>query len=139
MGTKKYIKLTFQKPNHEFGSKTTYELEACYLEVDESVSYNEQYSKLYEMAYRDGADPRKLSKVSIISEQEYVVDVFESIKDDVTDMCSRWGKKGRNGQTLYGDVMDWMRDMYDSIYRSSYCDMFARLIIGEYVIKNRLL
>lgn len=43
-------------------------------------------------------------------ELEYVNKTFESIKDLIPTLCQNWGKNGRYGQNLYGDVLDWVRD-----------------------------
>lgn len=42
-----------------------------------------------------------------------------------------------NGQTLYGDVIDWLRDYYPN--ERSIWDETARLLIGDYVIVNSVL
>lgn len=69
-----------------------------------------------------------------------VFKAFEEIKSQIPLMCSRWGKKGRYGQFLYGDVVDWIRDVHLDIYQNKEaCNLFARLIIGEYVITSTIL
>lgn len=66
--------------------------------------------------------------------------VFEEIKKDIPNMCKNWGKNGKDGQLLYGDVLDWIRDTHSDIYcNERACALLARLIIGQYVIVGRLL
>ena len=67
-----------------------------------------------------------------------VYDTFQEIKKDIPILCCKWGKSN-GSQFLYGDVLDWIRDMHNDIYHSPYCETFARLIIGEYVISKKLL
>jgi len=143
MNTKKFIKLRYQVPhtNYLLGNtcKTTYEVKTCYVEINESLSDRENLDKAFELAFDLGADPNKLCKWSTISESEYVNEVFEDLKKDIPALCRNWGKKNGSCQFLYGDVLDWIRDAHNDIYRSSSCDIFARLIIGEYVITKTLL
>ena len=143
MNTKKFIKLYYQVPNkkHKFGNtcNTTYEVKTCYTEVNESLSDKENLDKAFEMAFDLGADPNKLCKWTVISETEYIKEVFDSIRKDIPTLCRNWGKKNGSCQFLYGDVLDWIRDMHNEIYRSSSCTMFARMIIGEYVITETIL
>jgi hypothetical protein len=53
-------------------------------------------------------------------------------------MCRKWQMK-KGHQSLYGDVLDWLRDEHNDIYHLKSSELLARLIIGEYVVKNRLL
>lgn len=57
---------------------------------------------------------------------------YKTKKGDVVITSSSW-----EGQTLYGDITDWMRDYYSDC--REVWDEAARLLIGDYVIKNSLL
>ena len=142
MEKKKFIKLLYQVPHTEYGiynsSKTTYEVKTCYQVVNANDANGESLDKAFELAASLGADPNKKVKWTIITEEQYVQEVFDSIKGDIPTLCRKWGKKN-GSQFLYGDVLDWIRDEYNEIYRSSSCDNFARLIIGEYVIETTAL
>lgn len=109
------------------------------MEFDETKTDLDNLDKAFEIAASKGADINKRAKWSVISDEQYAFELFDTLKEHIPIMCKRWGKNGRYGQNLYGDVLDWMRDVYNELYRSSACDMFARLIIGEYVIKTSAL
>ena len=142
MKAKKFIRLSYQVPHTEYHlgnhCKVTYEAKTCYVEVNESLSYSENLDKAFEKAYDLGADPNKLCRWATISEAEYVKEILERKQKDIPSLCKNWGKRNGSFQYLYGDVLDWIRDKHNDIYSSSSCDMFARLIIGQYVITNRL-
>lgn len=137
---KKFIKLLYQVPRTDFflgnTSRTIYEIKTCYQEVNESISDRENIDNAFSKACELGADPNKNIKWSTITETEYVKEIFEIIKNDIPILCKKWGKKQPNGQYLYGDVLDYIRDNFNEIYRSKSCDILARLIIGEFVIKT---
>ena len=142
MEKKKFIKLSFQVPHTKYGiynsSETTYDVKTCYQVIDANDANGESLDKAFKLAASLGADLNKNVKWTIITEEQYIQEVFESIKKDIPTLCRKWGKKN-GSQFLYGDVLDWIRDQYNEIYRSSSCDNFARLIIGEFVIKTTAL
>ena len=58
-----------------------------------------------------------------------VLTIFEEIKKDIPSMCERWGKNGRNGQFLYGDVLDYIRDNHSEIWTNAKdCELLARYL-----------
>lgn len=65
--------------------------------------------------------------------------IFNEIKD-----LDIWHNKGLNNpreserQYLYGDVSDWIRDYYSYLSLEER-EILAKLIIGNFVIQNRLL
>ena len=139
---KKYIKLFYQVPHTQYflgnTSKTTYEVRTCYQKVNEYLSDNDNLDKAFELACDLGCDPNKKIKWTVVTEKEYMEETFEAVKKEIPTLCRRWGKKN-GSQFLYGDVLDWIRDQYLDIYHSPFCDTFARLIIGEFVIKTTAL
>ncbi len=62
---------------------------------------------------------------------------------EIAPALKRMGKNNsRKGeiQTLYGDVLDWIKDCHSEFVNKDYDDDFlAHYIIGSYVIKNKLL
>lgn len=57
---------------------------------------------------------------------------YQTKKGDIVITTSTW-----EGQKLYGDIIDWMRDYYSDA--RSVWDEAARLLIGDYVIKHSIL
>ena len=58
------------------------------------------------------------------------------------DLCSRKGKNNprvAERQFLYGDIMDYLRDYYNTELTLEERDIAAKLIIGDYVVQNTLL
>ena len=140
MEKKKFIKLSFKVPHTKHGicnsSETTYDVKTCYQVIDANDANGESLSKAIKLSESLGAEPNRCVKWTIITEEQYILEVFDSIKKDIPKLCRNWGN---GSQYLYGDVLDWIRDAYNEIYRSSSCDNFARLIIGEFVIKTNAL
>ena len=146
MEKKKFIKLSFKVPHTKHGicnsSEATYDVKACYQVLDANDTNGESFDKAIKLAESLGAAPNLTERRNryvgwdIITEEQYILEVFDSIKKDIPKLCRNWGN---GSQYLYGDVLDWIRDAYNEIYRSSSCDNFARLIIGEFVIKTNAL
>ena len=68
-----------------------------------------------------------------------VIEVFNEVSK--IDLCSGKGKNNPRvceRQFLYGDVLDYLRDYYNELNLEE-IDMTAKLIIGDYVVKNTLL
>lgn len=62
--------------------------------------------------------------------------VQEELKQRFLEVCDkvpyeRMGKNGKDGQTLYGDVMDWCRDYFGSPKNSE----LAYMLIGYWFTK----
>jgi len=66
-------------------------------------------------------------------------ELFNEIAPALNGMGKNNPRKGEI-QTLYGDVLDWIKDCHSEFVNKDYDDDFlAHYIIGSYVIKNRLL
>ena len=50
-----------------------------------------------------------------------------------------WGKNNnpRNGQNVYGDVVDWVRDYFPFIRGSEYEEIFLTMAVGKYAISKK--
>lgn len=69
-----------------------------------------------------------------------VLEVYNEVNE--LDLCSQRGKNNpriAERQFLYGDIMDYLRDYYNTELTLEEKDVTAKLIIGEYVVKNTLL
>ena len=135
---KKFARLTFQVKNPSWRDpKEGYELRKVYKEFDEND--DNCLTSLYSTACDLGADPNKNIRWKVMSELECVMEIFGDIKKDILSLCRNWGKD-KSGQYLYGDVLGWIKDNYMEIYTSpSTCEVLVRMIIGECVIKQKLL
>lgn len=70
----------------------------------------------------------------------------ETFRKIFTEILPALGRMGVNNprvserQTLYGDILDWLRDYHGELRNKEHEDDFvAKLIIGEYVTMNKLL
>lgn len=73
-------------------------------------------------------------------------ELYDRIKDEIPfnkfgkDRTIRHGKfisqMEAEGQTMYGDILDWLRDYYPD-YRKIHSDT-AKMLIGHYVVVNSL-
>ena len=71
--------------------------------------------------------------------EERVLKIYEELKE--LDICENRGlsnPKESERQFLYGDISDIIRDNYNYLNKQEK-EYLARLIIGDYVIKNCLL
>lgn len=63
------------------------------------------------------------------------------IYNEISPSLNRMGDnepKEAERQTLYGDVLDWLRDMHPELRNKDYDDDFAAMfIVGRYVITHR--
>lgn len=65
--------------------------------------------------------------------------LFKEIYPALKRMGKNNPRKGER-QTLYGDVLDWIKDNHSELVNKDYDDDFvAHYIIGSYIIKNKLL
>ena len=133
MNKKRFIRIDFQV---KMPLEDRYVILSQYRCIDETKSWLDNLNDAFGDACEHGADPNKRVQWEEVSEIDYMLEMFESIKGDIPNMFKC---RAKYGQFLYGDVLDYMRDNFNDLYRSSSCDLFANLIIGEYVKKNRLL
>lgn len=71
---------------------------------------------------------------------EKVEKLYKEITESNPNLCKNWGLKSHTGQYLYGDVMNYLKDMYGYDKLTLYeMDILAFLLIGNYVVRNRLL
>ena len=137
---KRFIKLQcqFKKPWREEKANDAYEVKPFYMMVDETKTNRENLDIAFEKVQELGADINKTATWCILTEQEYAIELFNSMKENIPLICRKWQMK-KGHQSLYGDVLDWLRDEHNDIYHLKSSELLARLIIGEYVVKNRLL
>ena len=67
-------------------------------------------------------------------------ELFKTITAKYPNLGKDWGKNGKCGQYLYGDIFNWLKDEY-GYEKLSLKDMHILnlMLIGNYVVKNRLL
>lgn len=141
----RYYKLQYQVPQKEYQlgntCRTTYKLESVYVKLisDKNGGFAnaiEAENEAIEIAISNGADLNKNIRFTVVTELEMIIESFHEVKKEIPNM--RWGgANNRDGQTVYGDVIDWVRDNYPLIRASEYEELFINLCIGEYALRKK--
>ena len=129
----------FQVPHKEWQlgntCKTTYDLKTIYQSLSSNVEeHAETLDKAIEAAVSMGGDINKQMRWTTVSELEMVLETFKEFEKEIPSM--KWGKNNnpRDGQTVYGDVVDWVKDNFPLIRGSQYEEMFLTMAVGKYAI-----
>lgn len=68
-----------------------------------------------------------------------VKEIYNEISVSLSRMGSNNPREGER-QSLYGDILDWLKDNHGELVNNDYDDDFvAKYIVGMYVIKNKLI
>ena len=137
-----FLKLVFQVPHKEWQlgntCKTTYELKTIYRPLTSNVEeHAEALDKAIETAVSFGADINKKMRWTTVTELEMVLEIFKECEKEIPSM--KWGKNNnpRDGQYVYGDVVDYVKDHFPLVRDSEYEEMFLTMVVGKYAISKR--
>ena len=137
-----FLKLVFQVPHKEWQlgntCKTTYELKTIYRPLTSNVEeHAEALDKAIEAAVSMGADINKTMRWTTVTELEMVLETFKEFENQIPSM--KWGKNNnpRDGQYVYGDVVDYVKDHFPLVRDSEYVEMFLTMAVGKYAISKK--
>jgi len=136
-----FLKLVFQVPHEEWQlgntCKTTYELKTIYRPLTSNVEEHAfVLDKAIETAVSNGADINKRMRWTTVTELEMVLETFKEFEKEIPSM--NWGKNNnpRDGQYVYGDVVDYVKDHFPLVRDSEYEEMFLTMAVGKYAISK---